>query len=172
VTSGIRPDADVVREGLVDAHRHALPVRHHTGGSQENVMSTVAKGRFTTSSTPHPPYDSADGAVLGRMSIDKVFEGDFTGTGHVEMLAARSSTHPTSAGYVAIERMVGTLLGKSGSFVMQHSGTMNRGVQTLSVSVVADTGTDALAGIAGTLHIDIVDKQHFYTFTFTLPDAP
>ena len=68
-----------------------------------------------------------------------------------------------------MERIVGTLDGRAGSFCMQHSGTMDRGQPSLSVSVIPDSGTDALAGLRGTLAIDIVDGGHFYTFDYILP---
>jgi hypothetical protein len=75
-----------------------------------------------------------------------------------------------SAGYVAIERVTGTLHGKSGSFVLQHSGTMTRGEPQLSVTVVPDSGTGELTGLAGALTIRIAEKQHFYEFDYTLPE--
>jgi hypothetical protein len=130
-------------------------------------MSSRATGTFETQAHPQPPYASADGVSLGRMSIEKRFDGDLAGAGQVEMLTAMTSV-AGSAGYVAIERVSGTLHGRAGSFVLQHSGTMNRGEASLAVSVVPDSGTGALAGIAGTMKIDIVDGKHLYTFDYTL----
>ncbi len=104
------------------------------------------------------------------MSLDKVFSGDLQGTSEGEMLTAGSPAKG-SAGYVAIERVSGTLDGRTGTFVLQHSGTMNRGALELSVRVVPDSGTDGLAGIAGTLDIQIVDGKHLYTFDYALPQA-
>ena len=77
-----------------------------------------------------------------------------------------------SAGYVAIERVSGTLQGRGGTFVLQHNGIMNRGAPQLSMTVVPDSGTDQLAGLAGTMTINIVDGKHFYDFAYTLAEMP
>jgi hypothetical protein len=74
-----------------------------------------------------------------------------------------------SAGYVAIERFTGSLMGRSGSFVFQHSGSMNQGAQQLSITVVPDSGTGALKGLAGQFKIRIENGQHFYEFDHSLP---
>jgi hypothetical protein len=130
-------------------------------------MTTQAKGTFETKTTPHEPYDTAEGATLGRMTVVKRFAGSLVGDGHVVMIAARSPV-PSSAGYVAIERVTGVLDGLRGTFVLQHSGTMNRGASSLTISVVPDTGTDELVGLAGTMTIDVVGGQHFYTFDYSV----
>jgi Protein of unknown function (DUF3224) len=130
-------------------------------------MSKLAVGPFDVQSTPHPPYDSSDGVILGRMTIAKQFHGDLDGNSIVEMIAARTPT-PGSAGYVAIERVVATLHGKAGSFVLQHSGTMSRGQQSLAVTVVPDSGTGELVGLAGTMKIEIAEGKHSYVFDYTL----
>jgi hypothetical protein len=101
------------------------------------------------------------------MLISKQFHGELTGTSRVDMLSARSAVQG-SAGYVALERVTGSLEGKGGTFVLQHSGTMNRGKAELTVSVVPDSGTDALQGLAGTMTIEIVEGKHFYAFDYTL----
>jgi hypothetical protein len=130
-------------------------------------MSTRAAGPFDVQTTPHPPYDSADGIILARMTIAKQFHGDLYGNSLVEMIAARTAV-PDSAGYVAIERVVATLHGKEGSFVLQHSGTMSRGEQSLTITVVPDSGTGELTGLAGTMKIEITDGKHAYVFDYTL----
>ena len=130
-------------------------------------MSSRAKGTFDVKMTPQPPLDAEDGITFVRMAGDKQFQGDMTGTSHVEMLAARTGVDG-SAGYVAMERLKLTLGGKSGGFALQHSGTMKRGDATLVCTVVPDSGWGGLAGIDGKLQIDIVDKQHYYTFDYTL----
>lgn len=130
-------------------------------------MTTVhATGSFEVKLLPQALADADSG--LGRMSIDKVFSGDLQGTSKGEMLSALTAVKG-SAGYVAIERVTGTLQGRSGSFMLQHLGTMNRGTPTLTVLVVPDSGTEGLAGIAGSLSINIADGQHFYTLDYTLP---
>lgn len=131
------------------------------------MTTTRAEGTFETQTTPHPPYDTAEGAVLARMTIAKTFAGDLEGTSVVEMIAARTAV-AGSAGYVAIERVSGVLHGKRGTFVLQHSGTMDRGAMSLSVSVVPDSGTGELMGITGSMSIDIVEKQHFYAFDYVI----
>jgi hypothetical protein len=129
-------------------------------------MSIHATGTFEVKLQPQPLADAESG--LGRMSIDKVFSGDLQGTSKGEMLAGGTAVKG-SAGYVAIERVTGTLHGRSGSFMLQHLGTMNRGAPSLTVLVIPDSGTDELTGLSGTLTIDIVDSKHLYTMDYVLP---
>jgi hypothetical protein len=131
-------------------------------------MSMTAKGSFTVDMKPQDEPGVAEGVSLGRMSLDKRFEGDLAGTGKGEMLTALTPIKG-SAGYVAIERVTGTLHGKSGSFVLQHSGTMDQGAQQLAITVVPGSGTGALAGIAGTFKLNIVQGEHFYELEYSLP---
>ena len=105
------------------------------------------------------------------MSIDKVFHGDLEATSKGEMLTAMTSVKD-SAGYVAIERVSGSLHGHRGSFVLQHSSTMARGVPQQSVRVVPDSGTSQLAGLTGTMTIKIADGKHLYEFEYTLANTP
>lgn len=128
-------------------------------------MQAVANGRFEVTLTP---IGTADAAVAA-MALDKRFSGDLEGTSAGQMLAVRTSTDG-SAGYVAMERVTATLAGRQGSFALQHSGTMDRGTPTLSVTVVPDSGTDGLAGIAGSLDIVIAGGEHHYVFHYTLPE--
>jgi len=128
-------------------------------------MSTRASGTFTVTIEPDPSFESAPDGLRGRMKINKTFSGDLVGTSRGEMLSTR--THVAgSAGYVAMERVDGALQGRHGTFVLQHSGTMTRGVPSLSVTVVPDSGAGELEGLAGEMTIDIVDGVHFYTFTY------
>ena len=135
------------------------------------AMAAHATGTFEVKLTPQPPEDKAEGATLGRMSGDKQFHGDLEGTSKVQMLTAMTDVKG-SAGYVAIERVTGTLRGRSGSFVLQHSGSSNRGATQLSITVVPDSGTGQLVGIAGKMTITITDGKHSYDFEYTLPKAP
>jgi uncharacterized protein DUF3224 len=105
------------------------------------------------------------------MSGDKQFHGDLEGTSKVQMLTAMTDVKG-SAGYVAIERVTGTLHGHTGSFVLQHSGSSNRGATQLSITVVPDSGTGQLVGITGKMTITITDGKHSYDFEYTLPKAP
>jgi hypothetical protein len=128
-----------------------------------------ARGTFEVTLAPQPITDTTAGPALGRMSIDKRFSGDIDGTSKGEMLFAGTAVQG-SAGYVAIERVTATIAGRHGSFVLQHTGTMTRGAPSLVVTVVPDSGTEGLTGLTGTMTIDIRDRQHFYDFTYTLPE--
>jgi len=132
-------------------------------------MSTRATGPFDVKLAPLPAYESAPEAMLARMSIDKQFRGDLEATSKGEMLSA-GTREKGSAGYVAIERVNGTLNGRRGTFVLQHTGTMNRGAPQLSITVVPDSGTDQLVGLSGTMGIVIApDGKHSYEFDYALP---
>src|SRR5437899_2777901 len=122
---------------------------------KESAMPTHASGAFDVKLAPQQD-SKADDSAIGRMSIDKQFHGDLEGTSKGQMLAAMTAVKD-SAGYVAIERVTGSLKGRSGSFVLQHTGTMARGTQQLSVTVVPDSGTDQLAGLAGKMTIRITE---------------
>jgi len=130
-------------------------------------MSTShATGSFDVKIAPLSAYN-ADDSSLARMSIDKQFHGALDATSKGEMLSAGSPVKG-SAGYVAIEKVSGSLSGRAGTFVLQHSATMNRGTPQLSITVVPDSGTGDLTGISGTMMIDINSGKHSYTFDYTL----
>ena len=134
-------------------------------------MTKHAKGAFDVKITPQKPDSKeAETSKLGRMSLDKQFHGDLEATSAGEMLAAMTEVKG-SAGYVAMERVSGTLQGRRGTFVLQHTGTMNRGEPQLSVKVVPDSATGDLAGLAGAMTIKIEEGKHFYEFEYTLPAA-
>lgn len=130
--------------------------------------AAVAKGPFEVSLAPAPLSDVAANTGLGRMSLDKKFSGDLVATSQGEMLAFRSAT-AGSAGYVAMELVTGSLHGRSGSFVLQHSSTMTRGAPTQSITVVPDSATGDLLGLTGSLVITITEGQHLYVFDYALP---
>jgi hypothetical protein len=134
-------------------------------------MTQHATGPFEVKLVPLDPAFKTEDNSLGRMSIDKQFHGALEGTSKGEMLTAGTTTKG-SAGYVAVERVSGTLNGRSGTFILQHTATMNRGVPQLSITVVPDSGTGQLTGITGSMNIIIApDKKHSYDFTYTLPDS-
>lgn len=112
----------------------------------------------------------ADDPALGRYRVSKTFSGDLTGSGRAEMISVGTATEG-SAAYVAIDRVEGTLHGRRGTFVLRHNGVMERGVGTLEVAVVPDSGTGDLTGLRGRLDIQIVDGVHRYTFDYAI-DAP
>ncbi len=130
-------------------------------------MSGQIKGEFDVTRSMEPACDMGDGVEAAHFRFDKRFHGDLDATSVVHMLAVMTAVEG-SAGYVAIERVTGKVLGRQGSFFLQHSGIMNRGAPTLGLSVVPDSGTEQLEGISGGMQIDIVDGTHFYTFDFDL----
>ena len=125
----------------------------------------VAKGPFQVTRVAVPA--AFEKASLGRHSLDKVFSGDLAATSLGEKISAGGSV-PGSAGYVAMERVTGTLHGRSGAFVLQHSATMDRGTPTMTITVVPDTGTDALTGLSGSMRIIIDKGQHSYEFEYSI----
>lgn len=128
------------------------------------------EGEFEVRRDAQPALDLGDGAQAAHLRFDKVFRGPLEAAGVVHMLAVGTATEG-SAAYVAVERIAGTLEGRAGSFFLHHTGVMDRGAPSLAIGVVPDSGTGALAGLRGTLAIDIVDGRHFYAFDYTLPDA-
>jgi len=134
-------------------------------------MTQLAKGPFDVKLNPQPLAleDDGEGAARGRMSLDKRYHGDLDATAKGEMLTAMSGTQG-SAGYVAIEKVAGTLGGRAGTFALQHSATMTRGAPDLRIIVVPDSGTGALAGLTGAMKIVIAEGgKHFYEFDYELP---
>lgn len=127
-----------------------------------------AKGTFEVKLMPQAPDDSSDSAV-SRMTIDKQFQGDLQGVSKGQMLAHRTATEG-SAGYVAMEQVNGKLKGRSGTFVLQHFGIMDRGKQQLTLTVVPDSGTGELKGLSGSMKIIIESGKHFYEFDCSLND--
>lgn len=132
-------------------------------------MTMHATGPFDVKLAPQPLADAAEGSVRGRMSIDKQYHGDLEGTGKGEMLTAGTSVQGSGV-YVAIEEVSGTLRGLTGTFSLSHRGVMARGTPELLITVVPDSGTGQLAGLAGTMSIRIEGGKHFYDFEYTLAD--
>jgi hypothetical protein len=137
---------------------------------KETNRMTHASGEFEVKMTPQPADDKTAGAAIGRFTIDKEFHGDLEGTSKGEMLAVMAVEG--SAGYVAMEQVTGKLNGRSGTFALQHTGTMTRGTPQLSVSVVPDSGTGELKGLSGHMTIKIDGPKHFYEFEYTMPENP
>ncbi len=130
-------------------------------------MTSTAKGKFDVKIDPvednHP-------TPPGRMLLDKQFHGDLQATSLGQMLTALTAV-PESGGYVAVEQVTGTLHGRSGTFMLQHNGFMNRGEQSLTITVVPDSGTGELVGLSGEMAIHFEGEQHLYELTYTLADA-
>jgi len=134
-------------------------------------MAPHASGPFDVKLTPQAGDTPPEGAALGRMSIDKRFHGDLDATSVGEMITAMTPVQG-SAAYSAIERVSGTLSGRAGTFALQHTGVMNRGRPSLTVTVVPDSATGDLAGLAGSMTIRIEAGQHSYTFDYSFGAAP
>jgi len=117
---------------------------------------------------PDKSTDKTEPMSLARMTIDKQFHGGLEATATGQMLTAGPDANG-SAAYVAIERITGTLNGRTGSFILQHSGTLTRGAQQQSVTVVPDSGTGQLVGIAGRMTGTIDAGKHSYDLEYTLP---
>lgn len=132
--------------------------------------SMHATGPFEVKLTPQSNEEGGDGTQMGRLAIDKKFDGDLKGTGKGEMLTGITAVKDSKA-YVAIERVSGVLHGRSGSFLLQHNGVLTRGAPNLSVTVVPDSGTGELAGITGKMGVLIEGGKHSYDFEYTLPSA-
>jgi hypothetical protein len=130
-------------------------------------MTQQARGKFDVKLLPQAP-DPTVGDAVGRMLLDKRFHGPLDATSVGQMLAIHS-TVKGSAAYVAMERVTGTLDGRSGSFALQHRGVMDRGVPELLVTVVPDSGTGELEGLSGRMTIDITGGEHSYGFEYSLP---
>src|SRR5277367_6481295 len=151
---------------LYTPSRNALAEKHN----KDNSMTARAAGPFDVKLVPLDPANKTDDNSLGRMSIEKQFHGDLEATSKGEMLTAGTAVKG-SAGYVAIERVSGSLNGRTGAFILQHNATMNRGTPQLKIIVVPDSGTGQLAGLTGTMNIIIADGKHSYDFTYSLPDS-
>jgi hypothetical protein len=136
-------------------------------------MSQHVTGPFDVKITPQKPDTQiARAANLGRLTIDKRYHGDLEAIAKGEMLAAQTEVKG-SAGYVALERVSGKLKGRSGSFVLQHNGIMNRGTAELAVTVVPDSGAGELRGLSGKMKVIIApDGAHSYEFDFKFEPEP
>jgi hypothetical protein len=131
------------------------------------AMATRASGTFEVKLTPQK--DEGGDPSLGRMTIDKQFHGDLEGTSKGQMLSSGSAEG--SGVYVAVEKVTGTLNGRTGTFVLHHTGIMTHKVPQLSINVVPDSGTGQLAGITGSMNIIITNGKHSYEFDYTLPQS-
>jgi hypothetical protein len=131
-------------------------------------MSRHAQGTFDVKTTPIAADEATAGTPIGRFALDKEFHGDLEAKSKGEMLGA-GDPGKGSAGYVAIEHVTGTLNGLSGSFALQHIGSMDASGFKLSVTVVPGSGTAQLNGIAGTMTIVQAAGKHSYSFDYTVP---
>lgn len=155
----------------------AAPIRSGAGRAEPDIprtdkgatMKHHAKGAFDVKLQPLEAYNKSEGAGLGRMSIDKQFHGDLEAISQGEMLYAGNSKD--TGGYVAVERVTGTLQGRRGGFSLQHNATRTPGEARLDIIVVPGSGTGELAGLSGTLEIVIAEGgKHYYEFDYELAE--
>ena len=157
--------AVVVLSSMAAAGRLRAADAGTKGAAMKGMASVHAEGSFEVKITPIP----TDAGAPPRMTVEKVWHGDIEGTSRAEMMTAMGLLKDSGA-YVAVERVTGTVLGRRGSFSLVHRGIMTRGEQDLSITVVPDSGTDALQGLRGTVTIRIdPDRRHFYVLDGTLP---
>lgn len=142
-----------------------------TTSKKESLVTNHARGTFEIKMVAEPTDDKFADTTLFRSSSDKQFHGDLEGASKGQMLGVFTEVKG-SAGYVAMEFVNGALHGRRGSFILQHSSTMARGAQRQSITVVPDSGTGQLVGLAGNMIIIITDGKHSYEFDYTLPDTP
>jgi len=131
--------------------------------------SMTARGSFEVTMTPQAS-NTHDGVTESRVALDKRYHGHLEAAGSGAMLSTTTAVKG-SAGYVAMERVSGTLHGRAGSFVLQHSGIMTRGTPQLIVTIVPDSGTGELAGISGECGITVTPSGHTYELHYTLTGA-
>jgi hypothetical protein len=137
---------------------------------KETRLTKHARGPFDVKTTAEVLSERVADPTLGRMSLEKQYHGDLEASGKGEMLTASTSVKGSGV-YVAVERVTGTLQGRKGSFALYHTGVMTRGAPELRITVVPDSGTEELAGIAGTLSIQIANGKHSYDLEYTLPES-
>ncbi len=143
------------------------PITQPAAPQKGTPVTKHAAGTFDVKITPQKDEGVGD-ASIGRMGIDKQYHGDLVGTGLGQMLAGMGEVKESGA-YVAIERVKGTVHGKTGSFAVHHLGVMDRGAQRLVITVIPDSGTGDFTGITGTMTIEIKGGAHYYTLDYTLP---
>lgn len=158
--------------------RHRLPIAAAialglclagAGVQKETTMTKTARGSFDVDLQPLAEESFPGDNVLGRLDLEKTYRGDLEATATGEMLTARTAVKG-SAGYVAVEHVDGTLGDRRGTFLLHHLGTMGHGEESLTITVVPDSGTGELEGLEGRLTIEIEDGDHFYGLEYTLPD--
>src|SRR5438067_8601412 len=163
-----------VKENIIEGTLSVLPdqtivrrIRVQKNGSTQKEPPMIQHATGTFEVKMMPQNDKSDDKSMGRMTIEKQWHGDLEGTSVGQMLTGGDVTKG-SAGYVAIEKFTGTVNGRKGSFILQHSATMTRGVGQLTITVVPDSGTDQVKGISGKLIIKIENGKHFYEFDYSL----
>jgi Protein of unknown function (DUF3224) len=156
-TLSLLPEKRIVRQ---------IRVTKNQSTTTMTATTNHATGTFEVKLAPQD--DQPADPSMGRMTIDKQWTGDITGTSKGQMLTG-GDVKTGSAGYVAIEKFSGTIKGRKGSLIFQHSATMTAGQGDLTITVVPNSGTEELKGITGKLTIKIEGGKHFYDFEYSLP---
>jgi hypothetical protein len=152
---------------LVLANSTSAQTESGNSSSEKEAVVHHAGGPFEVKVTPL--NDKSDDPTLGRMQLDKQYHGDMEATAKGQMLTA-GPVQKGAGGYVAMEKVTGTLQGRSGSFALQHSGTMKGATRELTITIVPESGTGQLEGISGQMTIKIApDGKHSYELDYTLP---
>jgi hypothetical protein len=138
--------------------------------AQGAIVTEHASGPFEVKLAPSGEADKTEGSTLGTYSLEKEYHGGLEASAKGTMLTAGTEVKG-SAGYVAIERVTGTLKGHKGSFVLQHNGTLTRGTPQQNIIVVPDSGTGELTGLTGKLTVIIESGKHSYEFDYSLPPS-
>jgi hypothetical protein len=146
------------------------PAEEGSVEAMEAYSQYSAAGTFQVTVTPRDDEETPEGMALGHSILTKELHGDLEGSAEGAMLTALTPEEG-SAGYVAIELVRGTLNGRSGTFLLQHHGLMDRGAQDLSITVIPGSGTGELEGIRGTMSLDLTGAERGYELRYTLPDG-
>src|ERR687894_1817745 len=135
-------------------------------------MTTRATGTFEIDSWDEEPYDEREGTKLARVRVAKTFRGDVEGASTTDLLLAYGAEEG-SAAYVGFERLVGSVHGRSGSFVLHHTATSSRDGRSATWSVVPDTGTGGLLGPRGGAEQPAgPDGEHSFSQDYDLGGSP
>lgn len=126
------------------------------------------EGEFEIVRALQPNLDLGGGLEAMHVRFEKRFRGPLDATSVVQMMGFMTATEGSGA-YVAIERIAGTLDGREGTFVVHHTGRMDRGEPQLRIGVVPDSGSEGLAGLRGEMAIEIVEGRHRYALDYELP---
>jgi len=132
----------------------------------KTTMTQHATGTFEVKLTPQD--DKTGDSSMGRMAFEKQWQGELQGSSTGQMLTG-GDVKTGSAGYVAMEKFTGSVKGRKGTLIFQHSAAMASGKGDLTITVVPSSGTDELKGITGKLTIKIENGKHFYDFEYALP---
>jgi Protein of unknown function (DUF3224) len=139
--------------------------------TEKVIVVPYTSGTFEVKITPEARQEADEyGVGTARFSLSKTFFGGLSGNTLGTMLSVGTPAAGSAAAYVAVDRFMGAVAGKSGGFVLIHRGTMSKsGDSELEVVIAPDSGTGELVGITGTLSIEVEDGVHRYGLNYDLP---